>query len=86
MFHIIERYINIMNKEDVKKFATKNNINLSEEELEFTFQFVKKNWKTILGNPNSFQFERYKNNYSEENYQKMNRLINEYRVKYQSFL
>ncbi len=86
MFHIIERYMNLLTKEDVQKFAIKNNVNLSEEELEFTYLFVKKNWRNILGNPNGFQLERYKDKFTEENFQKINRLIHEYRIKYQSFL
>lgn len=86
MFHIIERYMNLLTKEDVQKFAIKNNVNLNEEELEFTYIFVKKNWKNILGNPNTFQLNRYKDKFTEENFQKINRLINEYRIKYQSFL
>lgn len=86
MYNIISRYMNLLTKEDVKKFAIKNHVDLSEEELDFTFIFVKKNWQNILGNPNAFQFSRYKDKFSEENFQKINRLINEYRIKYQSFL
>jgi len=78
--------MNLLTKEDVQKFAIKNNVNLNEEELEFTYIFVKKNWKNILGNPNAFQLNRYKDKFTEENFQKINRLINEYRIKYQSFL
>ena len=43
MFNIIERYINKITKEDVKVFATKKGANLSPEELNFTFDFIKKN-------------------------------------------
>ena len=78
--------MDLLTKEDVQKFAIKNNVNLSEEELDFTYLFVKKNWKNILGNPNAFQFERYKDKFTEENFQKINRLIKEYQIKYQSFL
>lgn len=78
--------MNNLKKEDVMAFATKNNVHLSEEELEFTFQFVKKNWKTMLSNPNAFHFERYKDKFTEENFHKINRLIKEYMLKYQSFL
>ncbi|MCI8394425.1 MAG: hypothetical protein HFH86_02970 [Bacilli bacterium] len=86
MFNIIERYMSILKREDVNQFAIKNNVYLSEEELNFTYEFVKKNWKIVLGNPNSFQFEKYKNHYTEENFLKMDRLIKEYRRKYQAFL
>lgn len=86
MFNFIERYMNNITIEDVNKFAQKNNVFLSNEELQFTYEFVKKNWKTILSNPNIFHLERYKDKFSEENYHKINHLIKEYSIKYQSFL
>ena len=42
-----------LTKEQVESFAKKNNINLSEEELDFTYLFVKKNWATVIANPNA---------------------------------
>lgn len=75
-----------LKKEDIQNFAIKNNVILSEEELAFTYQFVKKNWKIVLSNPNAFNLERYKDKFSEENYLKMNRLLKEYMTRYQSFL
>ena len=86
MFHMIERYMSLLKKEDVQNFAVKNNVSLNEEELEFTYAFVKKNWQVMLSNPNSFHFEKYKNRFTEENYQKIDRLIKEYLKKYQHFL
>ena len=69
MYNIIERYLHELKKEDVQNFAIKNDVYLSEEELTFTYQFVKKNWQILLGNPNSFNFAKYKDHFSEENYQ-----------------
>ena len=86
MYQIIERYINKMKIEDVSNFAIKKNINLSENELEFTYNFIKKNWNQILSNPSSLNLERYKNVYSEENYNKINNLIKEYYQKYRRFI
>lgn len=86
MFNIIERFMEKLKKEDIQNFAIKNNVILSEEELAFTYQFVKKNWKIVLSNPNAFNLERYKDKFSEENYLKMNRLLKEYMTRYQSFL
>ena len=36
-----------MTKEDVDKFARKNNIYLCEEELDFLYRFVKKNYEAL---------------------------------------
>ena len=45
-----------LKKEDVQKFALKNNVHLSDAELDFTFLFVQKNWDTIIRNPNLLNF------------------------------
>ena len=42
MFNLIARYMERLKKEDVLNFAVKNNVSLSEEELDFTYLFVKK--------------------------------------------
>lgn len=73
-------------KEDVNNFAKKNNVLLSEEELNFTYEFIKKNWQAILANPNMLNLERYKNNYSEENFIKIKKLVREYSIKYKNYL
>ena len=86
MFNIIERFMSNLKIEDIQNFAWKNNVTLSEEELNFTYDFVKKNWRIILSNPNAFQLEKYKNHFTEENYNKINLLIKQYLKKYQAFL
>lgn len=68
--------------DQVRDFAIKNNVELSEEELTFTYDFVKKNWELIFRNPNLFNLERYKDRFSEANYQKIQKLIQFYYQKY----
>lgn len=86
MFNIIEKYISNLNKDDVNRFALKKNINLSNDELDFTYIFIKKNYKEILKNPSLFNMERYKEKYSRENYLKINNLFREYYSKYHKFI
>ncbi len=86
MYNIIVRYILKMTKEDINNFAICKNINLSEEELNFTYNFIKKNYEQILNNPKLFKIERYKDHYSEENYQKINKVYQEYLQKYSNYL
>ena len=86
MFNLIERYMNKISKEDVNNFALKNNINLSEEELSFTYDFLKKNWQPVLANPNVLNLERYKDKYSAENFLKIKKLFKEYSIKYKNYL
>ncbi len=70
-----------MTIEDVKKFAIKNGIYLSEEETDFVFRFVKRNYEAIYANPN-IDLSKYKGHFSEENYTKIMKLVNEYKSKY----
>ena len=86
MYSLIERYMNKITIDDINNFALKKNIYLSEDELSFTFEFIKKNWNQILSNPNSLNLERYKNKYSVENFNKIQVLFKEYYSKYHRFL
>ena len=86
MFELIKRYMDKLTIDDVNNFAINNNVNLNEQELSFTYQFVKKNWETILANPNSLNLERYKNEFSDENFLKIKQLIKIYYQKYGHYL
>ncbi len=86
MFILIERYINNLTIHDLNNLAISKGIGLSNDELEFSYQFIKKNWKTILSNHGVFDIDKYKNNYSEENFIKIKKLIKEYTIKYSNYL
>lgn len=75
-----------MTKEDVNNFAISKNVNLSEEELTFTYEFIKKNWEQIIKNPNLLKLERYESKFSPENFTKIKKLFNEYSARYKAFL
>ncbi len=82
MYNLVKRYMDNLTIDQVRDFAIKNNVELSEEELTFTYDFVKKNWELIFRNPNLFNLERYKDRFSEANYQKIQKLIQFYYQKY----
>lgn len=42
MYNLISRYMARLTKEDINNFALKKNANLSPEELDFTYDFIKK--------------------------------------------
>lgn len=86
MFNIIGAYINKLTKDDVNKFAISKGANLSNEELEFTYSFIRKNWKDILKNPSIFDIERYSKYYSNDNFIKIKQVFNEYFQKFSSYL
>ena len=80
MIHLIEPYINNLTKDEINSFALKNNIKLNNNELDFIYNLVKTRYKEILSNPNSVSFARYKNNFSNENFVKINGLVNKYKM------
>lgn len=86
MFNIIGAYINKLTKDDINKFATSKGATLSNEELEFTYSFIKKNWKDILKNPSIFDIERYSKYYSKDNFIKVKQVFNEYFQEFGSYL
>ena len=86
MYNIIELYINKLRKEDVSNFAISKSVYLSNEELDFTYDFIKKNWKDIVKNPNLFDIDRYKNKYTPENFNKIKKAFQEYLQKFRSYL
>lgn len=79
MFNIIGAYINKLTKDDINKFAIYKGATLSNEELEFTYSFIKKNWKDVLKNPSIFDIERYSKYYSKDNFIKIKQVFNEYK-------
>ena len=82
MHYLIERYINKLTTEDINNFALKNNIILNNDELNFTYSFIKKNWQFILTNPNSFNIDKYSSYYTPDNFPKIKKLVLEYQHKY----
>ena len=86
MFNIIERYMQRLTMEDIRTFALSKNITLSDDELKFTYDFVKKNYQNFFKNPKLFDINRYKSNYTEENFNKIVKVFNEYSQKYSSYL
>ena len=86
MFVLVERYINNLTINDLNNLAITKGIILSPEELEFSYEFIKKNWQSVLSNHGIFDVDKYKEHYSEENFIKIKKLIKEYSIKYSNYL
>ncbi len=82
MFNIsmtkIQEEIKKLTKEDIVNFGKKYNVYLNKQELDFVYNLVKTNNQEILNNPKSFNLTKYKNHFTEENYQKLTVLYNKY--------
>lgn len=72
--------------DDVNKFAISKNVYLSPDELNFVFDFIKKNWEQVIRNPQLLNLERYKDHFSTENFEKIKRLFLEYSARYSSLI
>lgn len=86
MYNLLERYVNNLSIEKVKEFALNKNILFSDEELNFTYKFIKKNWQDILANHGMFDINRYQYHYSEENFKKLVLVYKEALQKYSTYL
>ena len=80
MDNLINNYINNLKISDINNFLINNDIYLSEEELLFTYNFIKENGSNIFNN--TFNFSNLRNNYSIDNYNKLSILIDKYKKRY----
>ncbi len=78
VLNIIDLYVNNLRKDDIIVFGKKNNINLSDDELDFTYNFIKNNYKDVIKNKDSFNLEKYRNRFSPDNYVKIEELLKKY--------
>ena len=86
MLNLIERFMNNLTIDQINDFAISKNVHLSSDELDFTYNFIKKNWRSIISNPSLLNLERYQDKYSKENFIKIKQVFLEYSQKYQKFL
>lgn len=75
-----------MTIQDVNNFAVSKNIFLSPEELQFVYDFIRKNWEQVIRNPKLLNLDRYKDKFSQDNFVKIKKLFMEYSSRYSSFL
>lgn len=83
---LIAQYINKLTIDDVNKFAIKNNIYLSTDELNIIFITLKNNWETILYCDPKPIFDDLKTKLNPNSYQKGLALYNTYYEMYKNYL
>lgn len=84
MKKLILDYIKLINKEDINKFANKNNITLSSNEINNIFKLLQD--KNILDYSDDAYLELINNNIESNNVKKVYKLLMEYKKKYQNYL
>ena len=75
-----------MSIHDLNNLAISKGIGLSDNELKFSYEFVKKNWKSILNNNGVVDLDKYKDKYSAKNFEKISSLYKEMISKYRIYL
>lgn len=85
MVNFIKDYVSRLSIDDIDTFAQKNNICLDNEEIEFIYNFIKKNYEALLINPD-IDLSRYRIYFKNDNFEKISTLLNEYKKKYAKFL
>ena len=80
---LIKNYIDLLDLNKVKEFSIKNNINLTNTELEYLLNLVKNNYEDILKDDTKY-LEELKNNINE--HQKVKDLYLYYKNRYKGYL
>lgn len=86
MNYFIEKYINNLTINNINDFAKKNNIFLTEKELNLLYHITKNNYLDILNGHDEKIKIFLKANLSKKNYELIINLYNEYKKKYQNYL
>lgn len=82
---IIKKYIDNISKDDILNFGINNDIYLTDDELDYIYSEIKKNWMYLLNNP-TLVISNIQNNISSNNGEKIIALYNEYYSKYKNYL
>ena len=79
---LISEYINRITKDEIKQFAYKKGVELTEEETNIIYEYTKKHWRTFLhGNPRSI-LDELKTKLKSFTYNKIETLYIEAKNKY----
>lgn len=79
--YIIGEYVNKLTEKDIKNYALKKNINLTNEETQIIYVYIKNYWKVFYkGEPNEL-FTELKEKLNKKTYDEIVKLYKEYKNK-----
>lgn len=78
----IKKYVDILTKEDILKFASLNDVKLSSNEVDIIYSVIKNEWKTIVFDDYKIILNKYKKNFPVEKLKKIEELILLYKNKF----
>ena len=83
--YLIEDYIRRLNISDIERFSLKQGITLDKEELDIIYNYIKKDYKTIIyGNPKDILID-IKNKVKPLTYNKIENLYEKFKDKIDLF-
>ena len=82
---LIKNYLSKLSIDNLKEFALKNNISLTESELKYLLTLAKENFDDILINENKY-LNMIKNNINPSEFEKVKELFLYYKNKYKGYL
>lgn len=83
---LIEKYIKQISKQDIKEFANKNNIQLSEKDQDILYHYLKNNWQDLLYGNSRSVFKELEEKLGTEKFNVLKNLYDFYFEKYHDFL
>ena len=85
MKKLIKNYIDLLTIEKVKYFSIKNNINLSDSELNYLLNLVKNNYEDIMKDDTKY-LKEIENNINPVEFKKLKDLYLYYKNRYKGYL
>ena len=85
MKKLIKNYIDLLTIEKVKDFSIKNNINLSDNELNYLLNLVKNNYEDIMKDDTKY-LKEIENNINPIEFKKLKDLYLYYKNRYKGYL
>lgn len=83
---LIQKYVDMLSKDDIIKFARLNNVELNNNEVDIIYNVIKKEWKTIVYGDYRGILDKYRCNFSVDKLNKMENLIILYKDKYRNYI
>lgn len=85
MKSLIGNYINLLSVEKLEEFGIKNDIHLSDAELNYLLNLIKNNWEDILKDDSKY-LEDLENNINPNDFIKVKELYLYYKNRYKGYL
>lgn len=83
---LIENYIKQIKKTDIYNFAIKNNIQLTEKDVDILYHYLKNNWQEILYGNSRGVLSELETKFDADKFLKIKELFDFYFEKYQDLL